>query len=110
MNKRDLVDALASRAKLPRAAALRTIDDVFGCLTECMKADDSITIAGFGTFTKKRRSARTARNPATGELMEIAPSTNVSFRASPVLRRIVDITCGNEAEPAATTALAKQPT
>jgi DNA-binding protein HU-beta len=108
MNKRNLVDALALRTKLSRAAALRSIDDVFGCLTDCMKADDSITITGFGTFTKKRRAARTARNPATGVLMDIAPSTTISFRASPALRRVVDITCADDPAPAAAAPLVEQ--
>jgi DNA-binding protein HU-beta len=96
MNKRDLVDAFASKAGLPRTTALQYVDAMFVCLAECMKEDDTITITRFGTFTKKRRPSRTARNPATGELMTIEPSTTVSFRASPWLRRIVDIECSED--------------
>lgn len=104
MNKRDLVDAFAARTGLPKTAALQYVDAFVTCLTDCMRADDSMTITHFGTFTKKRRSGRTTRNPATGALMEIAPSTTISFRASPALRRVVEITCEDDAPQVATPA------
>lgn len=95
MNKRHLVDAFAAKTDLPRTVALQYVDAMFCCLGECMREGDTITITRFGTFTKKRRSSRTARNPATGELMTVEPSITISFRASPALRKTVDIDCSD---------------
>ena len=49
----------------------------------------TVTIVGFGTFSKKDRAARTGRNPATGEPMQIKASTTVSFKPSQALKDVL---------------------
>ena len=41
---------------------------------------------GFGGFEIKERAARTARNPRTGEAIEIAASKAISFKAGKALK------------------------
>lgn len=89
MNKGQLVEAVASELGESKAAATRAVDAVIGCITDGIKADQGVTIVGFGTFSRKERKARTARNPATGEPMQIPPSTTVGFRPSPQLKESV---------------------
>ena len=83
MNKGQLVEAVASELGESKASASRAIDAVIGCITDGIKEDQAVTIVGFGTFQRKERKGRTARNPATGQPMQIPPSTTVGFRPSP---------------------------
>ena len=86
MNKGQLIEAVAAQLGESKAAASRAVDAVTGCITEGVKRDNTVTIVGFGTFTKKSRAARTGRNPATGQPMEIKASTTVGFKASQALK------------------------
>ena len=49
-------------------------------------AGKSVTLHGFGTFELKKRDARTGRNPRTGEPVEIAASTTVTFKPAKALK------------------------
>ena len=92
MNKGQLIDAVASELRIPKTAANRAIDAVIHSITDGLKKDQSVTIVGFGTFVRKDRPARTVRNPATGEPLEIKPSRTDSFKASPALKQTVEET------------------
>ncbi len=86
MNKGELVEAVASELGESKAAATRAVDAVLNCITKGVKSDESVTIVGFGTFQKKTRKARTGRNPATGEQIQIKESTSVGFKPSQALK------------------------
>jgi len=87
MNKAELIAAVASDLGGSKAAAARAVDAVINSIAEGLKNDDAVTIAGFGTFSKRNRSARTARNPSTGELIEVKPSRTVGFKPSQALKK-----------------------
>lgn len=86
MNKGQLIDAVAAELGDSKASASRAVEAVIGSITQGIRADDAVTIVGFGTFSKKNRAARTGRNPATGEPMAIEASTTVGFRPSQALK------------------------
>ena len=87
MNKGQLIEAVASELGESKAVASRALEAVINSITKGVKHDQSVTIVGFGTFTKKSRSARTGRNPATGQPMEIKASTTIGFKASQALKQ-----------------------
>ena len=86
MNKGQLIEQVASELGDSKASASRAVDAVIASITNGIKDDQSVTIVGFGTFTKKNRAARTGRNPATGEPMQIKASTTVGFKPSQTLK------------------------
>jgi DNA-binding protein HU-beta len=86
MNKGELVAAIATRLEISKADAARFLDAAFGCIRSGVDADGRVGIAGFGTFRKKLRKARTSVNPATGQLIEIKAFTTVGFTPSEALR------------------------
>lgn len=88
MNKGELIEAVAAELGESKAAANRAVDAIVKCITNGVKTDDSVTIVGFGTFQKKLRAARTGRNPATGEPINIKASTTVGFKPSQSLKEI----------------------
>ncbi len=90
MNKSDLVDAVADSAGLSKADAARALDAVVDTVTDALKAGDSVSLVGFGTFTVRDRAARTGRNPRTGETIQIAASKNPAFKAGKALKDAVN--------------------
>lgn len=86
MNKSELIDAIAEAADLSKASAGRALDAVVDTITGALKADDSVSLVGFGTFSVKERAARTGRNPQTGQPIEIAAAKIPSFKAGKALK------------------------
>ncbi|MGB1581636.1 MAG: HU family DNA-binding protein, partial [Nevskiales bacterium] len=67
MNKSELIDAVAASADLSKTDAGNAVDAVVESITKALKKGDKVSLVGFGTFSVKERSARTGRNPQTGE-------------------------------------------
>lgn len=92
MNKTELAEKLAGRTELTRAKALEVVDAIFsvdsgqGIIAVELDADRDVTIAGFGKFETRRRSAREGRNPATGATVQIAAKKVAAFKAAKGLR------------------------
>ena len=86
MNKAQLMDAVADAADSSKAAAGRSVDTVFEVIAESLKNGDAVTLVGFGTFTARKRPARTGRTPRTGEPIQIAASTLPVFKPGKALK------------------------
>ena len=68
-------------------AAGKAVKAVLDSILDGVERDGSVSIAGFGTFERKERAARTGRNPRTGESLEIPASITVGFRPAAALKR-----------------------
>jgi len=86
MNKAELIDAVADAADISKAAASRSVDTVLDAITAALKDGNSVTLVGFGTFSTRRREARTGRNPRTGEPLQIGASNLAVFKAGKALK------------------------
>ena len=89
MNKSELVEKIAEVSDLTKTDAARALDGFVQAVTEALQAGDSVGLIGFGTFMVKERSARTGRNPQTGETIQIAASKIPSFKAGKALKDAV---------------------
>ena len=65
------------------------LDDVVGLLVEHLKAGDKLRLSGLGILEVKSRPARTGRNPATGEAVQIAASKKIAFRPAKDLKESI---------------------
>lgn len=90
MKKSDLASHVATQASLSKAAAEGAVSAVFAAISDALAREEAVTIAGFGTFSTKRRPARQGRNPRTGESITIAASKVPSFKAGKTLRDSVN--------------------
>ncbi|WP_404402238.1 nucleoid-associated protein HU-beta [Idiomarina seosinensis] len=90
MNKSQLIDKVAAGADISKAAAGRALDSMIDAVTEALKKDDQVALVGFGTFSVRERSARTGRNPQTGETIQIAAAKVPSFKAGKALKDAVN--------------------
>ena len=90
MNKSEFIDTVAEESQLSRADAGRAVDAVIATISQALKKGDSVTLVGFGTFEARKRSARTGRNPRTGEEIQIAASMNPAFKPGKALKDAVN--------------------
>ncbi len=86
MNKSELVDAMAADAGLSKADAQRALESFTSNIGKALKKGDTVSLIGFGTFSVKKRAARTGRNPSTGETIKIKASKTPSFKAGKGLK------------------------
>ncbi|MCG7872253.1 MAG: HU family DNA-binding protein [Candidatus Thiodiazotropha lotti] len=90
MNKAELIEAMAESADISKAAAGRALDGMVNAVTDAMKAGDTLSLVGFGTFSVKERAAREGRNPQTGETIKIKASKIPSFKAGKALKDAIN--------------------
>jgi DNA-binding protein HU-beta len=90
MNSSDLVAQVATATSMPKNAAEKAIAATFEAIAAALKSGDDVRIAGFGTFGVTKRSARTGRNPRTGETIEIAASSAAKFTPAKALKDAVN--------------------
>ena len=90
MNKTELIEALAAKTDLSKAAASRAVDALTDIVTETLTKGDSISLIGFGTFSVGERAARTGRNPKTGAELKIAAAKTPKFSAGAKLKAAVN--------------------
>ena len=90
MNKAELIDAIADAADLSKASAGHALDAAIESITKALKKGDSVTLVGFGTFSVRKRAARTGRNPRTGETIQIKASKVPGFKAGKALKDAIN--------------------
>ncbi len=90
MNKAELIDAVAGSAQLTKVDAGRAVDALVDVIAAALKGDDEVMLAGFGTFTVRKRAARSGRNPRTGDIIAIPASNLPAFKPGKALRDAVN--------------------
>ena len=86
MNKSDVIERVAGTADVGKQQAERVIDAFFDTVRSAVGGGDKVGWPGFGSFSVSQRSARTGRNPQTGEPVKIAASRAVKFTAGSALK------------------------
>lgn len=81
LNKNDLIRELADRMGTAEADARRWVDELFGVIHREVGKGGKVAIAGHGIYERVTRGARTARNPATGNPVDVPETTVPKFRA-----------------------------
>ena len=89
MNKAELIDAIVAKAALSKKDAEAALNATVEAITAALAAGDKVQLVGFGTFAVKARAARTARNPKTGEVVEVAAAKVPTFAAGKALKDAV---------------------
>lgn len=81
MNKGELVAKISEDAGISKTQANAAVDSFVEAVTKSLKAGGKLTLVGFGTFSVSKRSARTGRNPQTGETIKIKARKVAKFKA-----------------------------
>jgi DNA-binding protein HU-beta len=89
MNKQGLVEVAHTIIGDTKVKAEEVVNSLIDTIISTLKKEEEVSIAGLGIFSVKRRAARTARNPKTGETLQV-PATKVpKFRAAKALKDAV---------------------
>jgi DNA-binding protein HU-beta len=89
MNKAELIDELTQKLKTDRRQATLAVENVVDTIVRAVHKGDSVTITGFGVFEQRRRAARVARNPRTGETVKVKPTSVPAFRPGAQFKAVV---------------------
>lgn len=89
MNRKQLVKDVADRSGLTQDQVDSVLTGVIDTVTARVKAGDKVMVPGFVSFEPTQRSARTGRNPQTGESMEIPAQKAVKVSAGKALKDAV---------------------
>ena len=84
-----LAAGISERRGMPKREAEAFAAELIGDLLARVKEGARVKVAGLGILEIKDRPARTARNPATGEPVQVAPSRKVAFRPAKELKGAV---------------------
>ncbi len=89
MNKAELIDVLTQKLGSDRRHATEAVENVVDTIVRAVHKGDSVTITGFGVFEQRRRAARVARNPRTGETVKVKPTSVPAFRPGAQFKAVV---------------------
>ena len=85
MNKPQLIDEVA-KVTGTKKEAQQAVGATLAAIQKALKKGDAVALAGFGTFSIKKRKARTGKNPRTGEAIKIAAKKVPVFKAGKGLK------------------------
>lgn len=89
LNKPEFVTLLAERCEVTKKDAEEMYDDVFGTLTDVIAGGEEVAIPGLGRVKIADRPARTARNPKTGDTVEVPAKKAPKFQFAKNIKEAV---------------------
>jgi len=89
MTKQDLVEALAQKAGVSKAAASECLNIMLDEIGKALTKGQEVVLTGFGKFMVSKRKARMGRNPQTGAAIKIAAAKVPKFKAGKALKDLV---------------------
>ncbi len=91
MNKSELIASLAEKTEITKKDAEKALNAFVDVISGALVKGEKVQLIGFGTFDVKKRPARKARNPRTGEEIKIAASKAPTFKAGKALKDKVNV-------------------
>lgn len=90
MTKADIVDVIASGTGLTKVETEAVVDGFIQTVIASLRDGKNIEIRGFGSFKVKKRKGRIARNPRTGDQVQVAEHYVPIFKVSKDLKVLVN--------------------
>jgi len=86
MNKQELIQQLAESTEYPKAQCERVLEALTYAVQDALAAGGEVKLHGIGKFCVRQRAARTARNPQTGESVQVKARKVPAFVAAQGLK------------------------
>lgn len=90
MNKAEIISQIAITAGISKEAASRALDAFMSTVIQALHNNKEVQLVGFGSFVIGTRSAITARNPKTGEQIQVPATSFPKFKAGKLLKEAVE--------------------
>lgn len=87
VTRAELAQKVSDKLGISQAQAKEAVGHVLDGITDAMEAGHRVELRHFGTFEKKKRKAKKARNPRTGEEMTVPAQSRVSFRPGKSMKK-----------------------
>ena len=92
MTRKELIEQLARRNNLSFRASERLVQAIFEEWTQALERGERIEFRGFGVFSVKSYKPYKARNPKSGESVQVGARNRVRFKASNLLNEQINNT------------------
>ncbi len=89
MNKAQLIKEVEARLGVDGKRAQEAVNHVVDVIVRSVAKGERVAISGFGVFEKRRRGARTARNPKTGAAVKVKATSVPAFRPGSGFKEVV---------------------
>ncbi len=89
MNKQALVEKIHEKVGGTKTDSQEIVETFINSIIDTLKQGEDVSISGLGTFSVRRREAREARNPRTGETIQVAAMNVPKFKAAKGLKDAV---------------------
>ena len=90
MNKAELIDAVAKATGETKRTVSGVLDTTIETVQKQIKKGEKVSLPGFGTFSRRSRAARTARNPRTGEEIKVKAAKVPAFKPGATFKDFVN--------------------
>ena len=90
MTKADLIEAIYEKVGLSKKESSQIVELIFELMRQALENKEKVKISGFGNFNIRSKNIRRGRNPQTGEEIEISARSVLNFKASPVLKKVLN--------------------
>ena len=91
MTNAHLVEKVAGKTNLNKKETENVVGIIFQCITDSLSEGGKVELRGFGSFRIRERNARVARNPKSGQRVEVPAKKVPFFKAGKELREMVDV-------------------
>lgn len=89
LTKADIALAVSQKIGFSKTQCATLVDRVFEIMKESLEKGEEVKISSLGRFQVRKKHSRRGRNPQTGEQLQISARTVVTFKSSPVLRKLM---------------------
>ena len=90
MNKRELIETVASNAQITKKEADAVVNATLDAIMDGLAKEGKVIIPGFGSFEVRNKTAREGRNPRTGEKVKIAAKRAPAFKPGKAMKDAVE--------------------
>jgi integration host factor subunit alpha len=90
MTKADIIEHVYEKVGLSKKESTRIVEMVFEIIKDTLERGEKIKISRFGNFVVREKRTRRGRNPQTGQEIEISSRRVLTFKASPVLKKVLN--------------------
>jgi integration host factor subunit beta len=90
VTKADIVEKIAEKTGLNKREAFLVVDLLIEDIKKALSEGDKVELRGFGSFKVKKRNPRKARNPRTGETVNVPAKLIPFFKVSKALKEKVN--------------------
>jgi DNA-binding protein HU-beta len=89
MTKIELVEALSEKTGMQKKDAEKILETLVNTIQDALKNNVKVNVAGLGTFIVVEKKARVARNPKTGETVQVQAKRAPKFKPGKQLKELL---------------------